>query len=252
MTTFPSQEPAGHDSLGGGANLFTRFKVSADITITDLFFSAPTNLNNVTATLWKGDVALAQEFMVLVEAGLQVFHLDTPIDVTAVDGQLDIGICVPVSLHYTFVPDLDPIVEGSVYQEEGNQFGAALADPAVPHGYVASGANAGQTFFGVGFMYTGGADPLFPLAFVASRVSDSSMRLDWDDTDPTITEGIRILRAPGVEVNDADDNIPGSPTYDPSGLPGAIELADGVMASPYSDDPLPAAGTYTYWIQRMP
>lgn len=248
--TFPSTTPTGEDALGGGANLYTRFKVSADITITALRYYAPATVNNVTATLYKGSTVLASKNIATLDAGWNIFTLDTPVTVTAADGQLDVGICVPTSIHYSFVAGLDPLVEGSVYQESGAQFGSSLADPATPVPFA--GATPNTTYFGVAFDYDGGTSPLTPLDLTTTRVDDNSIQVAWDDTDPTITAGVTIARAAGVQNLDAEGDAPGEADYDPTGLAGVSVLAEGVTSSPYLDSPLPAPGTYTYWLLRTP
>jgi hypothetical protein len=95
------------------------------------------------------------------------------------------------------------------------------------------------------------AEVLPQLAFTLGRLSDSVAIIEWDDTDPSITDGVIIARAPGdqVGVSDENDFPPGHPAFNPLSIPGAVLVSNNVMTSPYEDD-TGAAGDYTWWINR--
>jgi hypothetical protein len=87
--------------------------------------------------------------------------------------------------------------------------------------------------------------------FTLGRIDDSTATIAWDDSDPTIEDGISIARAPGNQVGVADENdlLPGDPDFNPLSIPGAILVVENVMVSPY-EDATGTPGDYTWWINR--
>lgn len=89
------------------------------------------------------------------------------------------------------------------------------------------------------------------LAVSVTRVDDTTVSIDWDDADSSITNGVSIVRGAG-DLSDSLDSAgkaAGESGYDPTTISGVSVVSENVTTSPYSDT-VPSAGVYTYWINR--
>lgn len=90
--------------------------------------------------------------------------------------------------------------------------------------------------------------PLEKIPLTVSRLSSTSVNVAWTHPDDA-PDGITIVRAPGVHVNDGDDRAPDDEEYDPLTVADATVIAEGEGSSPYVDSGL-TPGEYTYWVVR--
>lgn len=89
------------------------------------------------------------------------------------------------------------------------------------------------------------------LDFTVTRVDDTHASIAWDDSDPSIEDGVTIVRVAGDQTAtlDGDGDGPGESGYDPTTITGAVVVAENEVSSPYVDD-VSTAGGYTWWINR--
>lgn len=83
---------------------------------------------------------------------------------------------------------------------------------------------------------------------VITKLTSSSVSVAWNH--PTdAPSGVSIYRIDGTYVNDALDQPPADPDYDPRNLTGEVVVASGLTSSPFTDSGL-TPGIKTWWIVR--
>lgn len=264
VTYFPSTLTPGATSSEAASYIMALFgHATADIDVAGVRFYSPAGQTGTAVGLYEAGQATgvpiaqkAQDF----STGWNEVLFDAPVAITA-GGDYFFAVLLPgPTVHYTALTAgvTDNFAETGWVAVKPGQFhspASSLTLSAPPH--IGGTADGGQfadtgtpTWYGVQVV-TGSATPPAALDFTATRVDDTHVSVAWDDADPTITDGISVVRAAGDQSATLDGAgiAPGAEGYDPTTIAGASVLAENVLVTPYADT-VPSAGAYTYWINR--